>query len=89
MKQKTPIARLDYLSFNGKVYSSIEYSDEQSFLTDLNESLYYGEPLCITLYRDRNGKTISQAFLNDLDTLPKGFFIEENPFRITERGEAR
>lgn len=64
------IARLDYLAFNGKVCSSVEYSDEQRFLEDLKESLYHGEPLCVVLYRDRNGKTISRAFLNDLDTLP-------------------
>lgn len=69
------IARLDYLAFNGKVCSSVEYSDEQRFLEDLKESLYHGEPLCVVLYRDRNGKTISRAFLNDLDTLPKGLFI--------------
>ena len=75
------IARLDYLASNGKVCSSVEYSDEQRFLEDLKESLYHGEPLCVVLYRDRNGKTISRAFLNDLDTLPKGFSVEDNPRR--------
>ena len=93
------IARLDYLAFNGKVCSSIAYSDEQRFLEDLKESLYHGEPLCVVLYRDRNGKTISRAFLNDLDTLPKGrrimggiriLFIEDSSHRKPkERGEAR
>lgn len=71
------IARLDYLAFNGKVCSS----DEQCFLEDLKESLYHGVPLCVVLYRDRNGKTISRAFLNDLDTLPKGFSVEDDPHR--------
>ena len=33
------IARLDYLAFNGKVCSSVAYSDEQRFLEDLKESL--------------------------------------------------
>ena len=42
------IARLDYLAFNGKVCSSVEYSDEQRFLEDLKESLYHGEPLSCT-----------------------------------------
>ena len=65
------IARLDYLAFNGKVCSSVEYSDEQRFLEDLKESLYHGEPLCVVLYRDQNGKTISRAFLNDLDIAPE------------------
>ena len=34
------IARLDYLTFDGKVCSSIEYGDEKLFLSDLKESLY-------------------------------------------------
>ena len=75
------IARLDYLAFNGKVCSSVEYSDEQRFLADLKESLYHGEPLCVVLYRGRNGKTISRAFLHDLDTLPKGLSVEDDPHR--------
>lgn len=75
------IARLDYLAFNGKVCSSVAYSDEQRFLADLKESLYHGVPLCVVLYRDRDGKTISRTFLNDLDTLPKGFSVEDNPRR--------
>lgn len=55
------IARLDYLAFNGKVCSSVAYSDEQRFLEDLKESLYHGEPLCVVLYRDRDGKTIGMT----------------------------
>ena len=89
MNHDEPVARLDYLWSNGKVCSSIEYSDEQRFLTDLKESLYCGEPLCITLYRDQNGSTISRAFLNDLDTLPKGLFIHDIPRRVKERDETR
>ena len=75
------IARLDYLAFNGKVCSSVEYSDEQRFLADLKKSLYHGVPLCVVLYRDQNGKTISRTFLNDLDTLPKGLSVEDDPHR--------
>ena len=75
------IARLDYLAFNGKVCSSVEYSDETAFLTDLKNQLDCGVPLCVVLYRDQNGKTISRAFLNDLDTLPKGFSVEDDPHR--------
>ena len=39
---------------------------------------------------DKMDKTISRAFLNDLDTLPKGLFIEDSSHRKPkERGEAR
>ena len=47
LPSESSIARLDYLAFNGKVCSSVEYSDEQRFLEDLKESLYHGEPLCV------------------------------------------
>ena len=76
--------------FQRKVCSSVEYSDEQRFLADLKKSLYHGVPLCVVLYRDQNGKTISRTFLNDLDTLPKGLFVEDSSHRKPkERGEAR
>ena len=81
LPSKSYIARLDYLAFNGKACSNVEYIDEQRFLADQEESLYHGEPLCVVLYRDRNGKTISRAFLNDLDTLPKGLSVEDDPHR--------
>lgn len=56
------IARLDYLAFNGKVCSSVEYSDEQRFLEDLKESLYHGEPLYVVLYRDRTARPFPVRF---------------------------
>ena len=49
LQSESYIARLDYLAFNGKVCSSVAYSDEQRFLADLKESLYHGEPLCVVL----------------------------------------
>ena len=65
------IARLDYLAFNGKVCSSVEYSDEQRFLEDLKESLYHGEPLCVVLYRDGNGKKNDHGYLNKIEQKKK------------------
>lgn len=89
-KQANPVARIDYLDFRGKVVERTEYMDETAFMTDLKNQLDCGVPLCVVLYRDRNGKTISRAFLNDLDTLPKGLFIEDSSHRKPkERGEAR
>lgn len=81
IKQANPVARIDYLDFRGKVVERTEYMDETAFMTDLKNQLDCGVPLCVVLYRDRNGKTISRAFLNDLDTLPKGLSVEDNPYR--------
>ena len=80
-KQAIPVARIDYLDFRGKVVERTEYMDETAFMTDLKNQLDCGVPLCVVLYRDQNGKTISRAFLNDLDTLPKGLFVEDSSHR--------
>ena len=80
-KQVNPVARIDYLDFRGKVVEHTEYMDETAFLTDLKNQLDCGVSLCVVLYRDQNGKTISRAFLNDLDTLPKGLFVEDSSRR--------
>ena len=74
-----PVARIDYLSSGGQVFCSLDFAAESAFLKTLKEELHYGVPLVVVLYRDRNGKTISQKFLEDLDTLPKGLKEEEHP----------
>lgn len=74
-----PVARLDFLDLSGKVMASEEYHSETDFVKALQEELYYGVPLVVVLYRDEKGKTISKDFLEDLDTLPKGFLEEAAP----------
>ena len=74
-----PVARIDFLSFSGKVCSSEEYVSEQEFLKAVYEELHYGVPLNVILYRDQEGKSISRKFLEKLDTLPKSTYEEELP----------
>ena len=76
------IARIDYLGFRGEVVESVEYKSEEQFLTDLKEQLNYGVPLCVTLYRDRDGRTLSRDFLTEVDTPPKRISIEDTPSQI-------
>lgn len=84
------VARIDYLGFRGEVVESIDYKSEEQFLTDLKEQLDCGVPLCVTLYRDQDGKTISRNFLTEVDTPPKGFSVEDAPSRIPkDRSDAR
>lgn len=69
------IARIDYPGSNGLVGDWVEYRDEAKFLADLKKENYYGVPLCVVLYRDRDGKTISKDFLQEMDPPPNGFSI--------------
>lgn len=85
-----PVARIDYLGFRGEVVESVECKSEEQFLTDLKERLNCGVPLCVTLYRDLNGKTISRNFLAEVDTPPKRVFVEDVPSQTPkDRRDAR
>lgn len=84
------VARIDYLGFRGEVVESVEYKSKEPFLTDLKERLNCGVPLCVTLYRDPKGKTISRAFLAEVDTPPKRVSVEDAPYQIPkDRRDAR
>ena len=76
------VARIDYLGFRGEIVESVEYRSETNFLTDLKAQLDCGVPLCVTLYRDRDGRTISRDFLTEVDTPPKRISIEDTPSQI-------
>lgn len=84
------VARIDYLGFRGEIVESIEYKSEEPFLADLKEQLDCGVPLCVTLYRDQGGRTISRAFLTEVGTPPKGFSVEDVSSQIPkDRRDAR
>ena len=76
------VARIDYLGFRGEVVESIDYKSEEQFLADIKAQLDYGVPLCVTLYRDRDGRTLSRDFLTEVDTPPKRISIEDTPSQI-------
>lgn len=84
------VGRIDYLGFRGEVVESIDYKSEEQFLTDLKEQLGCGVPLCVTLYRDRDGRTLSRDFLTEVDTPPKRVSVEDVPSQIPkDRRDAR
>lgn len=76
------VVRIDYLGFRGEVVESVEYRSETIFLADIKAQLNYGVPLCVTLYRDRDGRTRSRDFLTEVDTPPKRISIEDTPSQI-------
>ena len=77
--ESRPVGRIDYLHTDGRVREGIEYTSEYQFLKDIREENHYGVPMNIVLYRDKDGKTIPQDFLSELDPPVQGFRIEDFP----------
>ena len=91
-KPVPPVGRIDFLSSKGVVGDSVEVTEEYRFVNMVRSELDAGVPIIVVLYRGEDGKTISQDFLKDLDTLPKGFVIEDAPqphSKPHERSDAR
>lgn len=78
--ESKPIGRIDYLSTDGKVGESIEYTSPYSFEKDIKEENYYGVPMSIVLYKDKDGSTIPHDFITQLDPPPKSFEIIDSPY---------
>ena len=75
-----PIGRIDYLHTDGRVRESIEYTSPYSFEKDIREENYYGVPMSIVLYKDKDGNTIPHGFIAQLDPPPQGFQIIDSPY---------
>lgn len=82
--ESKPIGRIDYLGTDGKVGESIEYTSPYQFEKDIKEENYYGVPMSIVLYKDKDGNTIPHSFIAQLDPPPKGFEIINSPY-LAER----
>ena len=78
--ESKPIGRIDYLGTDGKVGESIEYTSPYQFEKDIKEENYYGVPMSIVLYKDKDGNTIPHGFITQLDPPPKGFEIIDSPY---------
>lgn len=78
--ESKPIGRIDYLGTDGKVGESIEYTRPYSFEKDIKEENYYGVPMSIVLYKDKDGSTIPHDFITQLDPPPKSFEIIDSPY---------
>ena len=78
--ESKPIGRIDYLGTDGKVGESIEYTSPYQFEKDIKEENYYGVPMSIVLYQDRDGSTIPHNFIAQLDPPPKSFEIIDSPY---------
>lgn len=74
--ESRPVGRIDYLGSNGAVRESIEYTSEYQFVKDIKDENFYGVPMVVVLYRDKDGKTISQDFVAELDPPVQGLKLK-------------
>lgn len=78
--ESKPIGRIEYLHTDGTVRESIEYTSEYQFVKDIKEENFYGVPMSIVMYSDKDGNTISKDFVEELDPPPQGFEVIESPY---------
>ncbi len=79
-----PFGRIEYLHTDGRVREQVEYSDLAQFEADLKKENEYGVPMSVTLYTDREGKTVPHQFLFELDPPILGKSVIMNPYLSTE-----
>ena len=74
-----PVGRIEYLGTDGRSGEAIEYTDPEQFVKKIEDETFYGVPFTVVLYKDKQGKTIPQDFLGELDPPPRGFRVEDTP----------
>lgn len=72
---KRPVGRIDYLDTNGKVGERFYSFNEADFLRTVKNDNYHGVPMVVSVYNDKNGKTIPLDFVLDFDPPVQGFHI--------------
>ena len=63
----------------------MEYTDAEEFLEKIKEETFYGAPFTVVFYQDKQGHTMSQEFLMELDPPPMGFRVEDAPVLAEQR----
>ena len=66
----------------------MEYTDADEFLEKIKVESFYGVPFTVVFYRDKQGHTMSQEFLMELDPPPMGFRVEDAPVLAAQREQA-
>ena len=81
----TPVGYIEYLGIDGTPVETMEYTDADEFLEKIKEETFYGVPFTVVFYRDKQGHTMSQEFLMELDPPPMGFRVEDAPVLAAQR----
>ena len=74
-----PIGRIEYLHTDGRVREQVEYTDVAQMEKDLREDNFAGVPMQVTMYVDRQGKTVPHRFVYEMDPPLHGTSVIMNP----------
>ena len=74
-----PIGRIEYLHTDGRVREQVEYTDVAEMEKDLREDNFAGVPMQVTMYVDRQGKTVPHRFVYEMDPPLHGTSVIMNP----------
>lgn len=74
-----PIGRIEYLHTDGRVREQIEYTDIAEMEADLRADNDSGVPMKVTMYVDRQGKTVPHHFVYEMDPPLHGTSVIMNP----------
>ena len=74
-----PIGRIEYLHTDGRVREQVEYTDVAQMEKDLLEDNFAGVPMQVTMYVDRQGKTVPHRFVYEMDPPLHGTSVIMNP----------
>ncbi len=85
--QSQPVGRIDYLHTDGTVRESVEYTSPYQLEKDIKEENYYGVPFTVVFYKDKDGNTIPQDFIGELDPPPQGIEIIDSPYLAKDRAD--
>ena len=75
-----PIGRIEYLHTDGRVREQIEYTDIAEMEADLRADNDSGVPMKVTMYVDRQGKTVPHHFVYEMDPPLHGTSVIMNPY---------
>ena len=78
--QSFPVGRIDYLSPDGDVSESIEYTSEYKLLKDIREENYFGQSMTVYLYQGKDNKNVSQNLISALNSISQKYEVIDNPF---------
>ena len=78
-EEPLPIGWIEYLHTDGRVREQIEYTDVAQMEKDLRKENEYGVPMKVTMYVDRQGKTVPYNFVYDMDPPLQGTSVIMNP----------